>query len=130
MKMNLVTVMVTLKTGTVMTTPMAVSTMEMMRQPLSLSGGYTEEDDLNEEDLAISDDEADLHGDTAESFSFASLVNTLPHPLCDDKQVPNDPVTIESVVPVKCLCMTWFNTHSVGDLRRALISFLPQGVWH
>jgi hypothetical protein len=30
--------------------------------------GYTEEDDHHEEDLAISDDEADFHGDAAASL--------------------------------------------------------------
>jgi hypothetical protein len=60
--------------------------------------GHTEEDDCNEEYLAISDDEADLHGDAAALLSFASLVNTLPDPLNDDNEVISDPVTIESVV--------------------------------
>jgi hypothetical protein len=74
--------------------------------------------------LAISDDEADLHGDTAASFSFASLVNALTGPLDDDNEVISDQVKIESVITVESLDMTWFNTHGVGDLRRALISFL------
>jgi hypothetical protein len=80
--------------------------------------------------LAISDDEANLHGDAAASFSFFSLMNTLRDPLDDGDEVLNDPVTIESVVTVEILDMTWFNRHSVGDLRHALISFLPRGVWH
>jgi hypothetical protein len=91
--------------------------------------GYTEQDDLNEEDLTISDDAADLHGGAAASFSFVSLLNALPAPLDDDdNEGIDDPVTIESVVTVDSLAMTQFNTHSVGDLRRALISFLPRGV--
>jgi hypothetical protein len=78
--------------------------------------------------LAISDDESDLHGDASASFSCASLVNALPDPLDDGNEVFNDQVTIESVVTVESSGMTWFNTHSVGDLRGAMISFLPQGV--
>jgi hypothetical protein len=76
--------------------------------------------------LAISDDEADLHGDAAASFLFASLVNALPDPLDDGNEVLNNPVTLESVVTVESLDMTWFNMHSAGDLRHALISFLPR----
>jgi hypothetical protein len=91
--------------------------------------GYTEEDDINVEDLAISDDESDLHGDAVASFSFASLMNALLDPSDDDNKVIKDSVTIESVVTVESLDMTWFDTYSVGDLRRrALISFFPQGV--
>jgi hypothetical protein len=63
-------------------------------------------------------------GDTAASFSFSSLVN----PLDDDNEVLNDPVIIESMVTVERLDMTSCNTHIVGELCRALISFLPQGV--
>jgi hypothetical protein len=54
----------------------------------------TEEYFLNEEDLDISDDEADLHGDASASFSFASLVNALPDPLDNDDEVLKNPVTI------------------------------------
>jgi hypothetical protein len=43
--------------------------------------GCEEEDDRNEDDLDISDDEAELHRDGATSFSFVSLVNALPNPL-------------------------------------------------
>jgi hypothetical protein len=56
--------------------------------------------------LAFSDDEVDLQGDAAASFSFSSLMNTLPDPLDDDDEVLNDPVTIESVVTVESLGMT------------------------
>jgi hypothetical protein len=80
--------------------------------------------------LAISDDEAEFHGDILASFSFASLMIALPDPLADDDGVLNDPVTIESVVTAEGLDMTWFNTYIVGGLRRAFISFLPPGVWH
>jgi hypothetical protein len=90
----------------------------------AIGRGYTEEDDCNDEDLAISNDEVDLHGDAAESFSFSSLVD----PLDDSNEVLNNPVTKESVVTVESLDMTWFNTHSVGNLRHTLISFRPQSV--
>jgi hypothetical protein len=65
--------------------------------------GYTEEDDINVEDLAISDDESDLHVDAAASFTFASLVNALLDPSDDDNKVINDSVTLESVVTVESL---------------------------
>jgi hypothetical protein len=95
-----------------------------------IARGYTEEDDLNEEDLAISEDKSDLHGDASASFSFASLMNALPDPLDDDDEVLNDPVTLASVVTLKSLDINWFNTHSVGDLRRPFISFLTRGACH
>jgi hypothetical protein len=87
---NLVTVIATLKIVTVtVTTAMTVPTMETVCQPLSLIGGYTEEDDINEEDLAFSDDEVDLYGDAGASLSFTSLVNTLPDPLDEVNEVLN-----------------------------------------
>jgi hypothetical protein len=78
--------------------------------------------------LAISDDEVDLHGDVATSFSSAYIMNALPDPLYDDNEFLNDPATIESVVTVESLNMTWLKTHSIGDLYRALIPFLRQDV--
>jgi hypothetical protein len=65
--------------------------------------GYKEEGDLNGEDLAISDDEADLHGDATASFAFASLMNALRDALDDNTEVLNNPVTIVSVVTVESL---------------------------
>jgi hypothetical protein len=76
---------------------------------------------------SISDDEADL-GDALSSFPFASLVNALPDPFDDDDEVLNDPVSIEYVVTVESLEMTWFNTHIISDLHHVFISFLPRGV--
>jgi hypothetical protein len=80
--------------------------------------GYTKEENINEEDLAISYDESDLEGDAAASFSFASLMNARPVSLDDDDEVLSDLVTLESMVTVEE--MTWFNTHIGGDLRRAV----------
>jgi hypothetical protein len=85
--------------------------------------GYTEEDDLNEEDLAISDHAADLHGDASASLEVGSLLNALLDPLYDYDEVLSNQVTIGSVVAVESLETTWFITHSGGDLRRVLISF-------
>jgi hypothetical protein len=63
------------KTATVNTAARTVTTMETIYQPLSSTGATQKKMIVhNEEDLAISDDELDLHGDAAASFSFASLV--------------------------------------------------------
>jgi hypothetical protein len=78
--------------------------------------------------LVILDDGADLHGDTVASSSFASLRNALPDPLDDDNEVIDDPVTIKTVLTVESVDVACFNTHGGGDLRSALISFLPLGV--
>jgi hypothetical protein len=80
-------------------------------QAVVVGRGDTKEYDLNEEDLAISDDAADLHRDAAASFSFSSLVNALSDPLDDDNEVLNDPGTIEYLVTVESLDLTWFNSH-------------------
>jgi hypothetical protein len=61
--------------------------------------------------LAISDDEADLHGDAVASFSFSSIMNALLDPIDDGNEVINDPVTIESVVTIESLDMSFGLTH-------------------
>jgi hypothetical protein len=123
MKMNLVTVM-----ATVTTIATAVTKMEMMCQPLSLIGA-TQKKMILMWKTWLFQMMNQTCGDTVASFSFASLVNALLDPSDDDNKVINDSVTVESVVTVESLDMTWFDTYSVGDLRRrALISFFPQGV--
>jgi hypothetical protein len=69
MKISLVTVVATLKTMTVRTTAMTVANHGDDVSAAVIDRGYAEEDDIDEEVLAVSDDEADLEGDAAASFS-------------------------------------------------------------
>jgi hypothetical protein len=67
-KMNILAVVTTLKMATGMATAVTVVVWKPTLIAAVNDRGCTLEDGLNEEDFAISDDEADLHGDAVASF--------------------------------------------------------------